>query len=105
MIYYTSTPKIRDLIIYNTEDKEIFSVERISTVRTLIGDEVQNGDFEPNLKRGTGGSIDGGIHTVSRDKAQKEHKKRKPWQCPKCEFTAGSGILVGRYKRETEHRE
>ena len=78
-------------------------VSRIEKVRVLIGSEMQLGDFEPNLKRNTGGTIDGGIHTLRRNKAIREKKKRNPSKCPDCEFTTNSMISIGRHKRETGH--
>jgi hypothetical protein len=82
MIHYYINPKTRDLIFFDLEEEEIIVVPRIDKVRVLIGNELQLGDFEPNLKRGTGGTIDGGIHTVSRNKALK--KKATLRKCGIC---------------------
>ncbi len=103
MIHYYINPKTRDLIFFDSEEEEIIVVPRINRVRVLIGNELQLGDFEPNLNDQTGGTIDGGIHTKSRNKALREKKKRSPWKCPDCDFFTNSMILVGRHKRETEH--
>jgi hypothetical protein len=72
MIHRSINPITRDLIVFDSEEEEIIVIPRIEKIRVMIGHEMQLGDFEPNLKRGTGGTIDGGIHTSSRNKALKK---------------------------------
>lgn len=45
MIYYYLNPKTQDLIIYDTNDGEIFIVERIEKVRVMTRGDIQLGDF------------------------------------------------------------